>query len=221
MRFHPCVRRASTATAWLTSMSSGNAQHDRAGPSGNCCMKCVADELRNPVGAIDLRDPFGHLSEHAPVVHFLKGFALDHVAADLADEQDHRCRILIGGMHANARVGRARTSCDKADARAAGELAVGFRHESRAAFLPAYDQPHAFAHVVKRIQHVEIALSRNAKRECLRREFRSWSTRMRPPLLNGMFSFIHALLSSGGRLYPCGASGPLSRARFCSCPDWI
>src|SRR5258705_3517881 len=30
---------------------------------------------------------------------------------------------------------------------------------------------------------------------------------MRPPLLNGMFSFIHALLSSGGRLYLCAVFG--------------
>ena len=127
-------------------------------------MKCVADELRNSVRAIDLRDPLGHLSEHAPVIHLLERFALDHVAADLADEQNHRSRILIGGMHTDACIGRARTPCDEANARSAGELAVGFRHKRRATFLPAYDQPHAFAHIVIRIQHIEITLAWNAKR---------------------------------------------------------
>src|SRR5512141_471278 len=103
----------------------------------------MADVLGNPVGAIDLRDPLRHLAEHPAVIHFLEGFALDYVAADLADEQYHRRRILISGMHADARIGRARAACDETDARTAGKLAVGFRHESRAAFLPAYDQSHA------------------------------------------------------------------------------
>ena len=127
-------------------------------------MKSVTDEFRNSVGTIDLRDPLGHLSEHAPVVHFLEGFALDYVAANLADEQNHRCRILISSMHANARIGRPRTPGDEAQTRTTGELAVGFCHKSRAAFLPAYDQSYAFAHIVKRIQHIEIALARNTKR---------------------------------------------------------
>src|SRR5579859_5728457 len=123
----------------------------------------MADVLGNPVGAIDLRDPLRHLTEHPAIIHFLEGFALDHVAADLANEQNHRCRILITGMHADARIGRARAARDETDAWTPRKLAVGFSHESRAAFLTAHDQPHAFANVVKRVQNIEIALARNTK----------------------------------------------------------
>ena len=62
-------------------------------------------------------------------------------------------------------VGRAGTARDEADARAAGQLAVGLRHVGGAAFLAADDEPHGLARVVQRVEHGEIALARHAESE--------------------------------------------------------
>ena len=50
----------------------------------------MAQILGNAVGTVDLRDPLGHLTKHAAIIDFLECLALNHIAADLADEQDHR-----------------------------------------------------------------------------------------------------------------------------------
>ena len=97
----------------------------------------MADHFGHAVGAVDLRDPFRHLPVHSAVIDFLKGFALGVLAVDLADEQNQRSRILECSVQADARVGRARTARDEADAGTARELAVGFRHVRGAAFLAA------------------------------------------------------------------------------------
>ena len=52
---------------------------------------------------------------------------------------------------------------DEADARPAGELAVGVGHEGGAAFLAVDDQADA-ARVVQRVEHREVALAGNAER---------------------------------------------------------
>ncbi len=51
---------------------------------------------------------------------------------------------------------------DKADARFAGQLAVGIRHHGRAAFLPA-DAEGDLRHVIERIQNSEITFAGNAE----------------------------------------------------------
>src|SRR3546814_4559251 len=68
----------------------------------------TADHLRDAPGVIDLGHPLGELAEHAAVVDLLERLALGHVAPDLADEEDHRRRILEGDMDAGAGAGRAR-----------------------------------------------------------------------------------------------------------------
>ena len=92
----------------------------------------------------------------------------------------------IGGVHADAGVGRAGTARDEADARAAGELAVCFGHEGRAAFLPADDQPHLLAHVIQRIEHRQVALARDAEGELHAVDSAEQSTRIWPPVASGM-----------------------------------
>jgi hypothetical protein len=57
-------------------------------------MKGVAEVLGNPLYPVDLRDPFCHLAEHSPVVDLLKCLTLNDVTTDLADEQNHRRRVL-------------------------------------------------------------------------------------------------------------------------------
>ncbi|MGC0388810.1 hypothetical protein ACVIU7_003897 [Bradyrhizobium liaoningense] len=117
-------------------------------------------QLRNAVGAIDLDRPFRHGAEHRLVVELLERLALAHAGVDLADEQDHRRRILHRDVDAVAGIGRAGAAGDEADAGAAGQLAIGFRHHRSAAFGPAYhDVDRA---VMQRIERRQIALARHA-----------------------------------------------------------
>ncbi len=53
-------------------------------------MEGARDVFGNPGSDIDLRRPFGDRAEHLPVVDFLESLAIHHLAADLADQQDHR-----------------------------------------------------------------------------------------------------------------------------------
>ena len=79
-------------------------EHDRARASGARGRERARDVLRDPVGAVDLRDPLRHRPEHPPVVDLLERLALLLVGRDLADEQDQRRRVLERGVHADRRV---------------------------------------------------------------------------------------------------------------------
>lgn len=78
----------------------GQRQHDRTRPAGGGDVEGTADIFRNARRIVDLRHPLGHLAEHAAIVEFLERFAVEHLAADLADQQDHRGAVLHGDMHA-------------------------------------------------------------------------------------------------------------------------
>ena len=66
-------------------------------------------------------------------------------------------------MHTDRGVCCAGTACDEADARLAGQLAIGFRHIGRAAFLPADDQVNRVAGIMKGVKRSEIALAGDAE----------------------------------------------------------
>src|SRR5215468_1413885 len=68
-------------------------------------------------------------------------------------------------MDADAGVAGAGAARHEADARPAGQLAVGFGHECGPALLPRADQPHATvtARLVQRVEHRDIALARHAE----------------------------------------------------------
>ena len=140
----------------------GQRQDHRAGASRCRHVKGVADMLGDALGVVDLGNPLRHLAEHAPVVDFLERLAFDQAAPDLADEQDHRRRILESDVHAGAGVGGAGSARDEADAGLAGHLAVGFGHDGGAAFLAA-DHQVDFRGVVQRVQHGEEALARHGE----------------------------------------------------------
>jgi len=143
----------------------GQRQHHRAGSAGGSGLEGTRNVFGDALHAVDLRDPFGHLAEHAAVVDFLERLAVDEVAADLADEQDHRRGILERGVHADAGVGRARPARAEDDAGAAGQLAVGVGHVGRAALLPADDEARAVAALVEAFEHAEVAFARHAEGE--------------------------------------------------------
>ena len=87
--------------------------------------------------------------------------ALAHVAGDLADEQDHRRRILARDMQTGGGIGRTRPASDEADAGRAGHLAGGLGHHRGAALLAAgrhRDRP-----VMERVERCDIAFARHAK----------------------------------------------------------
>ncbi|MGY3075625.1 hypothetical protein ACVWZZ_001996 [Bradyrhizobium sp. LM6.10] len=134
--------------------------HDGTGTALHGDAEGPRDQLRNAVGTIDLDRPFRHGAEHSLVVELLKRLALAHAGVDLADEQDHRRRILHRDVDAVAGVGGAGAAGDEADSGAARELAVGLRHH-RGAALGAADHDVDRA-VMQRIERREVALARHA-----------------------------------------------------------
>ena len=139
-------------------------EQDGTRPAGGRDVERVADIFGNAFRAIDLRDPFGERAVHAPVIHFLEGLALDEVVADLADEDDHRRRILVRGVHADRSIGGARTARHEQHARLAGELGPGIRHVGRAAFLAADGELELVLQVMQSIQHRQETLAGHAER---------------------------------------------------------
>ncbi len=141
----------------------GQGDHDRTRPAIQRRVECLADQLGYAPRILDLDDPFGHLAEHAAVVDLLEGLAVGGLARHLADQQDHRRRILEAGMQSDAGIGGARPAGHKTDAGLAGQLAVGLRHVGRAAFLAADDVADRVALGVERVERGEVALARNAE----------------------------------------------------------
>ena len=110
---------------------------------------------------VDLGRPFRHAAENRATVDLLERLALTNVAVDLADEQDHRRRILVGDVNAGHRVGGARSPRHEADTRPAGRLAYRFGHHRGAALLAA--DRHRDVPVVEGIENAEIALAGHAE----------------------------------------------------------
>ena len=96
--------------------------------------------------------------EEGGEVDFLEALAVAHRAVDVADEQDHRLRILERDVDADAGVGRAGPAGDEAHARAARSSPVGAGHERRAAFLAAGDGLDRRA-VAQRVEHRQEAFA--------------------------------------------------------------
>jgi hypothetical protein len=120
-------------------------------------MKGAGEEFRDPRRIVDLGYPFDDVAEHPPVVDLLECLALAHLASDLADEQDHRRRILHGDMQASGGVGSTRSARDKTDAGLTGHLAPRFRHHRRATLMPG--NRHGNRRIMQRVEHVQIALA--------------------------------------------------------------
>ena len=72
----------------------GQRDHHRAGASLHRDAERARDDFRDARGVVDLDHPLGQRAERRAVIEFLERFAVAHAALDLADEQDHRRRIL-------------------------------------------------------------------------------------------------------------------------------
>jgi hypothetical protein len=124
-------------------------------------MERALHDFRNARGVLDLRRPFRRRAEKRAIVHFLKRAAPEHGALDLADEQDHRRRIMLGDMHAMRGVGRARSARHKAHAGATGQPGARDRHHRRARLLPADGD--VKRGIMQRVEHGEIRFAGHAK----------------------------------------------------------
>ncbi len=123
-------------------------------------MKRSIDDFGDLLRRFDLGDPFCGRAEKGPIIHLLKGAPPKHRALDLADEQDHRCRIVLGDMDAVRRVGRAWTACDEANPRSPGQATLCQRRHRRPGLLTAYhDLDGRVVHCVERRQ---VGFARNA-----------------------------------------------------------
>ncbi len=131
----------------------GQRQHDRPGAAAGRYLKCARHKLRHAICAIDLRDPFGHLAEHAAVIDFLKRFTFDEIVADLADEQNQRRRVLMCDVNADRGVGRAGSASHECHAGLPGQLGVRLGHEGGAGLVPIDDEFDHVARVVQRVKH--------------------------------------------------------------------
>src|SRR3546814_2258776 len=67
-------------------------------------------------GVIDARGPFGDGREHRRKIDLLKRSAIAIAARDIADEQDHRRRILHRHVDADRGVRRSRSTGNESDA---------------------------------------------------------------------------------------------------------
>src|SRR5262249_13838516 len=92
-------------------------------------------------------------------VDFLERLALDKVVADLADEQDHRRRVLERRMHGNTRIGGTGPARHEADAGLASQLAMRLGHIAGATLLPAYHRRDRILMIVERVDTRQIALA--------------------------------------------------------------
>ena len=131
-----------------------------------------APRRRDPVGTrhifgdaprvVDPRRPFGDRREQGGEVDLLESLPVAVAASDVADEQDHRSRILERDMDSAAGVGRPRPASDEGDAGAAGHFAVGIGHVGDPALLTA-DGEVDFWRIEKRVEHREKALARHGE----------------------------------------------------------
>ena len=125
----------------------------------------MGDEFGNAPRVVDLGDPFGQWSEHLAVVDLLEALAIGLLERDLAHEQQHRRAVLVGDMDSDGAVAGAGAAGDHRRGGATLQLAVGFGHVHRTGFEATGHHLDPVLHVVKAVQHVEIALARHVEND--------------------------------------------------------
>jgi hypothetical protein len=149
------VARAIGSQGWQGAVTRGRS-------AASTSSRSARDIFGDPAGVVDPRHRLGERREHRAEVHFLESFPVAVGASDVADEQDHRGRILEGGVDADRCVGRARAAGDEGDARPPRHLAVRLGHVGDSAFLPADDDLDG-GRVVERVERCQVAFARNAE----------------------------------------------------------
>ncbi len=141
----------------------GQGHDDRTGPAGGRDLEGLVEQFRDAIGEVDLRHPFGERRVHLAKIDLLEGLAVDLMARHLADQHDHRRRILERGVHPDRGVASAGAARHQQDARLSGQLPIGLGHEGGAALLAAGHEMDV-GRVEQRVEHFEIALAGDAER---------------------------------------------------------
>ena len=105
-----------------------------------------------------MSDPLRHLSEHPPVVNFLKGLAILLCACHLANKQHHWRGSLVGDMDSRTRIGCSGATGDEANPRLPGQAAIGLRHHRGTTLLSAGDHLDVGS-IAEGVEHGEVALT--------------------------------------------------------------
>ncbi len=139
----------------------GQRQHHRAGAARGGHGKGAADVFGQALGLDDLDGPFGEATKDLAIVDLLKGLAVAVAAVDLADEEDHRRRILPGDVDTRGGIGGAGAAGDEGHAGGSGHLAMCLGHHRRAAFVAADDILDTA--LIEAVEGGEKALARHGK----------------------------------------------------------
>ncbi len=140
----------------------GQGEHDWPGSAGGGDAVGAGDIFGDSRRIVDPRRPFGDRPEEGRHVDFLEALTVAVGAVEVADEQDHRSRILECDMNARRCIGRAWAARYESDAWSPGHLAVGVGHVGHSAFLSAYHQVD-FGRVVKRVEDREETFPRHGE----------------------------------------------------------
>ena len=97
----------------------GQPEHDRSRAAGEREPERPRDVVRYLRRALDLPGGLRDAAEHLAIVELLPCLTAPERARDLADEQKHRGRVLLGRVHAHGRLGRSRTRASRGRLRAA------------------------------------------------------------------------------------------------------
>ncbi len=131
----------------------GEREQDGPGPAAECLANRLADRFAHGLGRRGFGRPLGQPAERGDLVDLLEGLAAADGALDLADDGEHRRRILARRVDPDGQVGPAHGTRPEADRRSAGELTVGFGHERGGALVAGRDHPDARA--LERVEQAE------------------------------------------------------------------
>jgi hypothetical protein len=139
----------------------GQREDDRPRPSGERERICLRDMLGDPLRVVELPGRLGDPPEDLRVVQLLPRLATSERTWHLADEEDHRRRVLLRRMHPDGRLRRTGSARHEAEAGSPRELAVRLCRVRRALLVATRDQPDR--RVVERVEDGQVALAREAE----------------------------------------------------------
>lgn len=110
---------------------------------------------------VDFHDLLRQTREHLRVVDSLRRLAVPEGVFHLADEQNHRCRVLLRHVHAIRRMGDTGATGSETDAWSVGQLAVGIDHV-RGDTLVTNDDGADAVGIIRRAKRRQVAFLGNA-----------------------------------------------------------
>ncbi len=136
-------------------------EHNGARPVGQRDLEGPPQHLRDLVGGLDLRGPLGERREHRRQIDLLERLAPLMLAPHLPEQEQHRRRVLEGGVHADRRVRRSRPPRGEAHARPTRQLPPRLRHVRGGGFMARGDVANPVASLPEPVEHAEERLARH------------------------------------------------------------